>query len=235
MPATDRLAAERRFHDRQADDRAAALADPSRLRFADADWLDHETWVRPAVARLGPLSGRQLLDFGCGHGMASVVFARTGAVVTAFDLSPRYLPGPAARPAANAVLVTFAQADGDRLPSPDGSFDAVWGNAVLHPLDLAVAAPELRRVLRPGGVAVFCEPWGENPLLNLARRRLPYPGKQRTPDEVPLRQRDVRVLRELFPSLLIEGFQLLSMARRVFRWAPLTRLLDRSDAMLLSR
>src|SRR5437764_10045575 len=32
------------------------------------------------------------------------------------------------------------------------SFDAVWGNAVLHHLDLPTAARELRRVLRPNGV-----------------------------------------------------------------------------------
>src|SRR5437588_539814 len=124
-----RLAAERRFHDRQAGDRAAVLADPARLLFADADWLDHETWVRAAV----------------------------------------------------------------------------WGTAVLHHLDLAVAAVELRRVLRAGGVAVFCEPWAENPLLRLARRRLPYPGKQRTADEEPLRCRDLAPLRRVFPALTVEG------------------------------
>ena len=51
--------------------------------------------------------------------------------------------------------------------------DAVWGNAILHHLDLAKAGRELRRVLAPGGVAVFCEPWGGNPLLAFARRALP--------------------------------------------------------------
>jgi SAM-dependent methyltransferase len=234
MTAMDRLAAERRFHDRQADDRAAAFAEPSRLLFADAGWLDHETWVRPAVARLGPLPGKSLLDFGCGHGMASVVFARAGAAVTAFDLSPGYLAEARRRADANGVRVAFLQADGERLPFPDASFDAVWGNAVLHHLDLAVASAELRRVLRPGGVAVFCEPWGENPLLNLARRRLPYPGKQRTADEEPLRRRHLAPLRRVFPSLTVEGHQLLAMARRVLRPGRLTRTLERLDGWLLS-
>ena len=32
-------------------------------------------------------------------------------------------------------------------------------------------------MLRPGGVAVFCEPWGENPALKFARNRLPYRGQ----------------------------------------------------------
>jgi hypothetical protein len=67
-------------------------------------------------------------------------------------------------------------------------------------------------VLRPGGIAVFCEPWGENPLLEWARRQLPYPGKGRTPGERPLRLRDVRCLQRLFPRVEMQGFQLPSMA-----------------------
>ena len=100
------------------------------------------------------------------------------------------------------MAVEFLQADGQRLPFADRAFDRVWGSAVLHHLDLRSAAGELFRVLRPGGVAVFCEPWGENPLLNWARRRLPYPGKDRTPDEQPLRRRHVR-LRTLTPFVRV--------------------------------
>src|SRR5262249_55086054 len=122
-----------------------------------------------------------------------------------------------------------------RLPCADASFDRVWGNAVLHHLDLHVAARELGRVLRPGGVAVFCEPWGENPLLEWVRRRLPYLGKGRTTDERPLRRGDLAPLRSVFPRLEVEGFQLLSMARRGFRAGRLGGGLDWCDRMLLTR
>src|SRR5205823_4605799 len=125
-------------------------------------------------ARLGDVRGLRVLDYGCGHGMAAVVLARRGARVTGFDLSPGYLEEAGARAAANGVQVCLTQADGERLPFADGAFDRVWGNAVLHHLDLDRAGRELFRVLRPGGLAVFCEPWGENPLLNWARRRLSY-------------------------------------------------------------
>jgi SAM-dependent methyltransferase len=223
MPATERLAAEQAFHDRQARGRAADLTAADALHFSDDDYLDHETWIRPAFDRLGPLVGVPVLDFGCGHGMAAVVLARRGARVTAFDLSPGYLTEARRRAAANGVAITFTQADGERLPFADASFSAVWGNAVLHHLDLGVAARELRRVLRPGGVAVFCEPWGENPLLRWARRWLPYPGKERTADEEPLRHAHLPALRAVFPSLHVEGSQLLSMARRML---PRGRLVD---------
>jgi SAM-dependent methyltransferase len=236
MSATDRLHSERAFHDRQAHERAAAFAaDPGRLRFDDATYLDHETWIRPALDRLGNVRGLSVLDYGCGHGMASVVLARRGARVTAFDLSHGYLDEARSRASANGVALDLVQVDGERLPFADRAFDRIWGNAVLHHLDLLRAGRELFRVLRPGGLAVFCEPWGENPVLNWARRRLPYPGKERTPDEQPLRLRQVRILEQLFPRVEVRGYQLLSMARRVLRWRRLVTALDAWDALLLAR
>ena len=233
MPATDRLTAEQAFHDLQAGARGPSFPDPGALRFSDDAYLDHETWIRPAVDRLGSLAGLRVLDYGCGHGMAAVVLARRGGRVTAFDLSAGYLAEARRRARANGVAVHFLQADGERLPFADGSFDRVWGNAVLHHLDLCKAVRELRRVLAPGGLAVFCEPWGENPLLSWARRRLPYPAKGRTPDETPLRRRHLPILRATFPRLQVEGCQLLSMARRVLRPGRITAGLEWCDARLL--
>jgi ubiquinone/menaquinone biosynthesis C-methylase UbiE len=232
----DRLGSEQAFHDRQARERAVTFARaPDGLRFDDAAYLDHETWVRPAFGRLGDVRGRDVLDYGCGHGMAAVVLARHGARVTAFDLAHAYLAEARARAEANGVGVAFVQADGERLPFADASFDAVWGHAVLHHLDLRAGAPELVRVLRPGGVAVFCEPWGENPFLNLARRRLPYPGKGRTPDEEPLRRRHLVDLRQVFPVVEARGYQLLGMAGRVLPPGRLVDGLTRCDDWLLRR
>src|SRR4051794_8719055 len=277
MIATERNLAEKEFHDQQARRRAVRRT-PDRLRFDDGSYLDHETWIRPAMAQLGEVRGRHVLDYGCGHGMAAVVLARAGARVTAFDLSPGYVSEARERARANGVAVTPANeknpspgpspkkggekdrkallpppsfsgkgvgglgssppsltcvvADGEDLPFPDASFDAVWGNAILHHLDLARAGRELARVLRPGGVAVFCEPWGGNPLLGLARRWLPYPGKDRTPDEVPLTARDLEPLRAVFPVVEWDGFQLLGMVRRAWRGRGPGRL-DAADRRLL--
>ncbi len=234
MRATVRLDDERRFHDEQARRRAAGfLAAGEALRFADGDWLDHETWVRPAVESLGPLAGLRVLDYGCGHGMAAVVLARRGARVTACDLSRGYAEEAARRAAANGVAVAVLQADCERLPFGDGAFDRVWGNAILHHLDVGAAAREVRRVLAPGGVAVFCEPWGGNPLLRWAREHLSYPEKERTPDERPLTRDHVRALRGVFGAVEVRGFQLASMLRRVLPVGRTVAALHACDGVLL--
>jgi SAM-dependent methyltransferase len=236
MPATDRLRSEQVFHDRQARARASTFAaDPRRLRFTDGDYLDHETWVRPAFDRLGDVRGRRVLDYGCGHGMAAVVLARRRAAVSACDLTAGYVAEAQARARANGVPVACVQADAHRLPFAAGCFDAVWGHAILHHLDVPTAATELHRVLRPGGVAVLCEPWGGNPLLRAARHWLPYPGKGHTADEKPLGPTQIRQIEAVFGQVEVEGYQLLAMLRRVLPRPALGHALCRGDERLLGR
>lgn len=232
----DRLLSERTFHDEQAAQRRQGWElDPVRLRFAPEEYLDHEPWVRPAMSRLGDLHGKRVLDFGCGHGMASTCLARLGAEVVAFDVSAGYVHEAVERARANGENVQGVVADGGRLPWADEVFDAIWGVAILHHIEMEQAAREIQRVLRPGGVAVFCEPWGGNPLLRWARRRLPYVGKERTADEEPLQSKDLEVMRRVFAVCQVEYVQLLGMVRRAWRGCPFIGVLDRWDGALLRR
>jgi len=234
MTTTDRLVTEQAFHDRQAHQRAADLRRQS-LVFADDIYLDHETWVRPAFARLGEVRGKRVLDLGCGHGMAAVVLARRGAAVTAVDLSAGYLAEARNRAHANHVAIDFVKADAEKLPFVDGAFDVIWGSAILHHLHVERAARELFRILSPCGTGVLCEPWGENPVLSWARQRLPYPAKGRTPDEQPLRLEHITTLRHIFPAVECHGYQLLGMAGRLVRRRRLLSGLDWCDRLLLNR
>lgn len=236
MLATKRLNSERAFHDLQTRDRAAFHAVNPEALLVDDDWyLDHETWIRPAVDMLGDVAGLSVLDYGCGHGMASVVLARRGAVVTAFDLSEGYVAETRQRAHANGLVkrISAIPAAAERLPFPDASFERIWGNAILHHVQLAVALPEIERVLKPGGRAVFCEPWGGNPLLAVGRKWLPYPGKERTADERPFLRGDLTVVRRWFPDLHVIPCQLLGMVRRVTGPGRLADVLHGMDGRLL--
>jgi hypothetical protein len=72
-------------------------------------------------------------------------------------------------------------------------------------------------------------------MLRLARRWLPYPGKDHTPDEEPLRQRHLRELETVFDIVDVEGYQLLTMLRRVVARSRLRSVLERQDGRLLGR
>jgi SAM-dependent methyltransferase len=230
----ERIRSERRFHDQQAAARAADLR-PQDLVFSDESYVAHASWIGPGLDALGDVRGLRVLDLGCGHGMASVVLARRGARMTSCDLSLGYVREARTRADANGVAMQLFVCNGERLPFADQTFPRIWGNAVLHHLDLLQTAREIRRVLTPGGRAVFCEPWGGNRWLNLARRRLPYPEKQHTPDEIPLSQGDLNCLRDLFPGMTVQGHQLFSMLGRVLTREPLVSASRWCDRIFLRR
>lgn len=228
-----RLGNERLFHDQQAAERALALRSGDYV-FNDESYLHHESWIAGAIDSLGDVRGLRALDLGCGHGMASIVLARRGAHVTACDLSVGYLREARLRADANDVATQLIACNGERLPFADGAFDRIWGNAILHHLDLKLAARELHRVLSSDGIAVFCEPWAGNRWLNWARQRLHYPGKRRTADETPFRPCDLDCMREIFPSMRVRGFQFLSMLGRAVKHQRLVSSLAWCDDLLLS-
>jgi SAM-dependent methyltransferase len=201
---------ERDFHDRWANEVDPATLDPMRL--ASCPTTPETTH---AFRALGDLTGRRVLDLGCGYGETSVYLALLGARVDAVDISPRMLE--VARQLAErhgvADRIAFHAAPGEQLPFADESFDAVFGHDVLHHLDLDRAGAEVHRVLVPGGRAVFVEPLGHNPLLNLFRE---HSAETRTPDEVPLRFGDFAALGSGFRRLRHREFQLATLA--LFLW-----------------
>jgi SAM-dependent methyltransferase len=186
---------------------------------------------------LGDLDGREVLEYGCGLGELTIVLARSGARVTAFDLSPQSVEFARARAARDGVAdrVRFVVAAGESLPFPDASFDLAVGKAVLHHLEPVAGARELARILRPGGRAAFSEPLGMNPLLVFARAHLPYPGKHERGADRPLTAADLDGWRAPFARVRMRPVQLLSMVERALgfgRAVPPLRTLDR---MLLRR
>ncbi len=213
MDRTRRLNEEREFHDAQALERSRQIDEASEAHTAKT-YLDHAPWIRRGLELLEPLKGQTTLDLGSGHGWAAIELARRGATVFGTDLSWGYCNEGRLRHLRNGFGTPFFQADGENLPFADGSIQRIWGNAILHHLDTKSAIREVNRILAPGGVAVFCEPWGGNPLIAMARKWLPYPGKERTRDESPWTNKELGLWRRAFPEHRIESFELFSAIRR---------------------
>ena len=110
--------------------------------------------------------------------------------------------------------------DAEHLPCDDASIDRIVGGAILHHLDLNKAYSEIARALKPGGLAVFVEPMGHNPIINWYRRRTP---QMRTPDEHPLLLADFDHARGYFRSVSVEYFHLTSLGVVPLRATPLFR------------
>jgi SAM-dependent methyltransferase len=115
------------------------------------------------VLDLAGLDGDEVvLDAGCGNGLYLEALARRGhgGATAAVDLSPGMIAA-AKRRAGN---VSYAVADVAHLPLPGDCADVVLAMMMLyHVPDRAAGIAELRRVLRPGGLALV----GTNSLMHL--------------------------------------------------------------------
>jgi SAM-dependent methyltransferase len=188
-----------------------------------------------AAPFLGDLSGKRVLEYGCGLGKFTAILARSGADVSAFDISPTSIEVARRRMALNELEADLAVAAGESLPYEDESFDVVVGIAVLHHLDVKLGSRELHRVLRPGGKALFVEPMGMNPLLNFARDHLPYRDKTPRGMDEPLTYDDIYAWAQPFGGVGFDELQLLSMVERLFGYEKRFPTLRRLDEALLAR
>lgn len=110
-------------------------------------------------AEVAGRSDARLLDLGCGAGHVSFHLAPLVADVVAYDLSAQMLDvvKAAARERGLGNIRTELGA-AECLPFPDASFDFVFSRySAHHWSDVGQALREVRRVLKPGGVAAFVD------------------------------------------------------------------------------
>jgi SAM-dependent methyltransferase len=119
-------------------------------------------WLIPSeesygiAARWQQKKFRNILDFGCGLGRHTVLFAQNGFRVSAFDLSPEGVAHTKQWLESRHLEADLCQADMNKLPYPDACFDAAFAYHVISHTDsegIRAILAELRRVLRPGGEA----------------------------------------------------------------------------------
>jgi SAM-dependent methyltransferase len=172
--------------------------------------LDTAYPLEYAYALLGDVTGRTVLDLGCGSGANTALLALRGAHVYALDLSPDLIALARRRLAVNQIEapVDFLVGSAHEIDLPDASVDVVFGIAILHHIDIEKTARETRRVLRPGGRAIFQEPVRNSRLIRALRAIVPYRGPDVSPYERPLTDAEVQTFAGHFRGFRARAFML---------------------------
>ena len=137
---------------------AEVMDKPEEAREYDA--MDHSEvnarFVADLLAAHGPGRGGELLDVGTGPARVPIALCRADRHFRVLGVD---LAGPmldlARRNVADAGLtdrIRFARGDAKSLPFPDGRFEAVVSNTIVHHIpDPAPAMAEMARLVAPGG------------------------------------------------------------------------------------
>lgn len=177
------------------------------------------------AAGAGLAPGSHVLEIGCGTGLFTEMFARSGARIVAVDISPQLLAKARQRglPSAQVRFIETRFEDSALA----GPFDAVIGSSVLHHLDLLPACARIFQLLRPGGTLAFAEPNMLNPQVFAERKFRRWFPRISADETAFVRTKLQRVLRESgFEHVRIVPFDWLHPATPQ-GWLPLVQGIGR--------
>jgi len=123
------------------------------IRFVDEGDTNRTHLLDPVMLEVcGRVSGRRVLDIGCGEGRFCRMLKPRGARTVGIDRTPRLVEEAKKRDPKGDYEV----ADAEKLPFPEGSFDwCVSYIALVDIKDYRRAIAEMARVLKPGGRVAF--------------------------------------------------------------------------------
>ncbi|MCB1029504.1 MAG: methyltransferase domain-containing protein [Microthrixaceae bacterium] len=193
------------------------LIEPGPIPFANREHVD---FLTDAIDQIRPLAGKRILEVGSGGGTLAVWLAHQGADVVGIDVSSGILEVARRRAAHSGVEdatrfihTPIEEFDADGFAEARGGFDAIIGNNVVHHFDRDLAMSRLAALLRPGAIAVFCEPMLFVPeAIRAIRYSAPvarrFPPHTHTEDERSLNQGDLDIMRRHFRHVEWKPFQL---------------------------
>lgn len=186
---------------------------------------------------LGDVSGKTVFDFGCGNGENTILLAGRGARVLSMDISAASVAVAEKRMEMNGMKndAEFFTGSAHDISLPDESIDVVFGMAILHHLDLKLAAREVFRVLKPTGRAIFSEPVRNSKFVWFVRNLIPYQAPDTSPYERPLTDAELEEFARPFSSYKSRAFAMpyLNLTKLFTENEMLLRPIRRFDQKLL--
>jgi SAM-dependent methyltransferase len=182
-------------------------------------------WRQRLGSYLGDLRGLAVVDLGCGQGEEAVYLAKLGAHVTAIDIATTGIEIARRRASHNGVAdrVNLVVGRVDPTPFPDRSFDVIHGIGIMHHVGVEPSVEEIRRLLKPGGRAVFFEHMGNCPAFERQLRRV-LPGDY-TQHERPVTWAELRLHADRFAEMRLHSYHVLCRLRPL-RQTTSIRVLD---------
>ncbi len=195
----------------------------------------NESIYKDFMELLSQCVAKRVLEIGCGLGSYAIPMARKGSDVTAIDISNYAIKQAQMIANKENLKIDFRIMDAEKLEFQNNEFDMVYGQSILHHLNLKKVIPEIRRVLKPGGKAVFKEPMGHNPFINLFRFLTPGLHSR---DEHPLKMKDLYFIAEEFPNFEFKFYYLLTLIAAPFYklscFIPLKNFFERLDNIIFT-
>lgn len=118
-----------------------------------------ELSLRPVnLETVGDVSGKKILDLGCGNGRYSIIFAKMGAKVIGIDISPHQLE--IAKRVNSHPNINYVQGDvSDLSDIKSGTIDLVFMNLVIPDINqvskIDKLFSEVVRVIKRNGIFIF--------------------------------------------------------------------------------
>ncbi len=225
---------ERQKHELEYYEKYSTLTAPAEVNFDPLSGTEKRPWnsywhfIEVVHDHFRPGENMRLLDFGCGTGFYSIIFAKIGYRVHGFDIAPNNIAiaNEYARKYGLAGNCCFEVSVAETLDHPDEFFDVVTGINILHHVDIGNSVAECMRVLKPGGIAMFHEPV-RAPVFDRLRdsrigRRLVSKeasfDRHITPDERKLSSEDFALINSFGSDRTFERFLLFARLDRFVKW-----------------
>jgi ubiquinone/menaquinone biosynthesis C-methylase UbiE len=144
---------------RRAWDKESAEYQRQHSAFLTDNALAWGIWRVPeaTLRLLGDVAGKLMLEFGCGGAQYSIALAQAGARTIGLDISEQQLRHASENLGASKAHVPLVQASAHMTPFRDEVFDVVFADyGATTFTDPHLTVPEAARVLKPGGLFVFC-------------------------------------------------------------------------------